>query len=114
MDQAAADRARGSINRVGHVVSFRRMTPQTVESRADVKAVVAGYAPEQLVNGVTDGSRSVVVSKLDLVAAGFPVPPIKGDRLYLGDNLDIPTTIDAVDVDHREYQGCYEIRTKGR
>lgn len=84
-----------------------------ITNRADVKATVHGYAPAELVNGITVGSRNVIVSRLDLAAAGFPVPPIKGDRIYLGDGLDIPTTIQSVDEDHREYQGCYEIVTKG-
>ncbi|MCK1577804.1 hypothetical protein [Bradyrhizobium sp. 174] len=116
MDQAAADRAREAINRVGQIISVRRMTkttPQTATSRADIKAAVRNYTPEEMVNGVTAGMRLITVSKLDLAAAGFPNPPIKGDRIYLGDALAIPTTIDTVDPDHREYQGCYEIRTTG-
>jgi hypothetical protein len=44
-------------------------TPQTILNQADVKATVAGYAPEELVNGITLGSRKIIVSRLDLVAA---------------------------------------------
>lgn len=113
---AATERARAAINRRGQVVSFRRMTttlPQTVVNQADVKATVAGYAPNEFVAGITQGSRHVIVSRLDLEAADFPVPPRKGDRIYLGDALNVATTIQSVDPDRREYQGCYEIVTQG-
>ncbi|MBR1071207.1 hypothetical protein ABIF65_003693 [Bradyrhizobium japonicum] len=115
MNQAAADRAREAINRVGRTISIRRMkgTPQTVVSRADVKATVRNYTPEDLAPGITAGMRQIIVSKLDLIAAGFAIPVIKGDRILLGDAFEIPTTVDAVDQDHREYQGCYEIRATG-
>lgn len=116
MDTAGAARARRGINRRGHTVSFRRMTatlPQTVVARADIKAVAHGYTPDQFVVGITAGTRSLIVSQLDLEAAGYPVPPVKGDRIYLGKNLDQPTTIKSVDPDHREYLGCYDIVTEG-
>jgi len=41
-------------------------TPQTILNQADVKATVAGYAPEELVNGITLGSRKITVSRWDL------------------------------------------------
>ena len=87
--------------------------PQTAASTANVKAIVQGYAPDALTNGVTVGTRHVIVSRLDLVAAGFPVPPKKNDRIYLGEAYEFPTTIQAVDADHREYQACYDIVTEG-
>lgn len=81
MNSAAATRARAGIDRRGELVSFRRMSSgsqQTILNQADVKATVAGYAPVELVNGITSGSRKVIVSRLDLEALGFPVPPKKG------------------------------------
>ena len=116
MDVAAAARARRGIKRRGHTVSFRRMgktLPLTPTATADVKAVVEGYSLTELVNGITSGSRKVIVSRLDLEDAGFPVPPMKDDRIYLGPGLDQQTTIVSVDADHREYQACYDIVTSG-
>lgn len=114
MDAAGAARARRGIRRRGHLVGFRRVT-RGVETgtRADVKAVIEGYAPTELVNGITAGTRHLIVSKLDLEEAGFPVPPVKGDRIFLGPGLDVPTTIGSVDADHREFLGCYDIVTTG-
>ncbi len=114
MDAAGAARARRGIKRRGHVISFRRLNRVgAVLNRADVKAVSAGYAPTELVNGVTAGTRHLIVSRLDLEAAGFPVPPVKGDRIFFGAALDVETTIGSVDIDHREYLGCYDIVTTG-
>ncbi|MBA2708555.1 MAG: hypothetical protein H0U59_12195 [Gemmatimonadaceae bacterium] len=117
MDVGAAARARRGINKRGHLISFRRMTtslPQTASNTANVKAVVEGYAPDELVNGITSGTRHVIVSKLDLIAASYPVPPVKGDRIYLGTGYAYATTIKSVDEDHREYNGCYDIVTEGK
>lgn len=111
MDAAGAARARRGISRRGHKVSFRRGLPAT--NTADVFAVVQGYGPGELVNGITSGTRHIIVSRLDLEAAGYPVPPKKGDRIYLGEALDIPTTIKSVDPDHREFLGCYDIVADG-
>lgn len=116
MNMESAKRAQAAIARRGELISVRRMaatTPQTVSARADVKATVHGYDPSELVNGITAGTRKIVLSRLDLEAVGFPVPPIKGDRIYLGAALDAPTTIQTVDTDRREYQGCFEITATG-
>lgn len=115
VNSAAASRARASIGRRGELVSVRRMSttlPQTVTFRADVRAVVAGYAPSELVNGITVGSRKVILSRLDLDAAGFPTLA-KGDRIYLGATFGTTTTIQTIDPDHREYQGCLDISVSG-
>lgn len=116
MNSSAAERARAGINRRGHLVSFRRMTttlPQTFVARADVRAIVTGYSPAELVNGITSGSRRVVVSLVDLAGANFPLPLKKGDRIYLGAALDVATTIATIDEDRRKYQGCADISTNG-
>jgi len=116
MNSVSAERARASIGRSGQLISVRRLsttTPQTVIARADVKATVRGYAPDELVNGITQGSRKVIVSLLDLTAAGFPLPVKKSDRIYLGALFDTVTTIQTIDPDHREYQACLEISTSG-
>lgn len=116
MNAASATRARDAVRRRGHVISVRRMTatlPQAIAARADVTAIVSGYAPTELVNGVTSGTRRVIVSMLDLEAAGFPLPLLKGDRIYLGASFNYATTIQAVDADHREFTGCYDVTTNG-
>ncbi|MBR0945951.1 hypothetical protein [Bradyrhizobium liaoningense] len=113
MNFDSAKRAQAGISRRGEVVSLRRWTGGAVAARADVRATVQGYDSTELVTGITAGSRRVIISRLDLEAADFPAPSAKGDRIYLGSSLDIPTHIETVDADRREYQGCYEITTAG-
>lgn len=112
---ASSARARAAINRRGELVSVRRLgsgTPRAILNRADVKAIVAGYSPVELVNGITQGSRRVILSQLDLDAAGFP-PLKKSDWIYLGDTFQSQTAIQGIDPDHREYQGCLDISVLG-
>lgn len=116
MNAAAAARARAAIRRRGHVVSFRRLTstyPPTATHTANVKAIVSGYAPEELAEGITVGSRSVLVSTLDLAAAGFPLPLRKNDEIRLGVGFEFITSIDAIDADRKEYNGCLDIVATG-
>ena len=112
MNLPSAQRAQAAIGRRGHLISLRRGMGDGAQ-RADVKAIVWGYSPDQLTPGITVGTRRLIVSRLDLEAAGFPVPPDKGDWIHLGEAFGIPTHVDAVDVDHREHQGCYDVTVKG-
>lgn len=116
MDNASAARAAAAIARVGHAVTFTRTglvppnpNPTTIAS-ATVKAVVSGYAPSELINGITLGSRRVIVSAQALAAASFPLPVVKGDKVTAsGKEL----RVEAVDPDHREYIGCLDITALG-
>lgn len=117
MNQAAANRAKAAIDRVGHDVTFTRTglvppnpNPTTIAS-VTVKAVVSGYAPAELINGITLGSRKIIVSEQALSAAGFPTPVVKGDKVT---SLGKEMSIQAVDRDRREYQGVVEISALGQ
>ena len=114
MDTASARQAKADIDSVGHTVTFKRVTgkiPNQTTVTKDVKAVVAGYKPEELVGDITVGSRQVIVSDLALSAAGFPVPVVKGDYIIsMGREMIVLT----VDRDHREYLGCVDIVATGQ
>ncbi len=114
MDVSAAARARASIDRVGHTVTFKRVVgkiPNHTTVTKDVKAVVSGYKPEELVGGITAGSRKIIVSALALSAAGYAVPVVKGDYVI---SLGKEMIVETVDLDHREYLGCYDIVATGQ
>jgi len=116
MDAAAARRAQAGIERRGHDVTFARVglappnpNPTTIAS-ATVKAIVSGYKPEELINGITLGSRKIIVSVLALQKASFPLPVVKGDKITAsGEEL----RVESVDPDHREYIGCLDITAIG-
>lgn len=113
-DPASAARARAAIDRRGHVVTFSRTTgsyPYQTTVSADVKAIVSGYQPAELINGITLGSRKVIVSEQALADVGYPVPVVKSDKITVqGKDL----SIEAVDRDRREWQGCLDIAAIGQ
>jgi hypothetical protein len=113
MTDSAAD-ARAAIDRWGHTVTFKRVTgsiPNQTTTTKDCKAIVSGYRPEELVGGITVGSRKVIVSEAALADAGFPVPVKKGDYIIaLGREMVIQT----VDADRRYSQGVLEVSAAGQ
>jgi hypothetical protein len=73
---------RKHIAAVGETVTLRRGTTAPFID-ADVLARVQGYRPEQLVGGITQGSREIIVLAEDLDGTEWPVPPKKGDKVFV-------------------------------
>lgn len=114
MNATSAKRARQAIEKWGHVVTFKRTTgsyPTGTTVSVDVKAIVSGYRPEELINGITLGGRKVIVSETALSLAGFPTPLQKSDKVV---SLGKEMAIQGIDRDRREYQGVVEIAALGQ
>ena len=82
---AALDR---QLRRHGHDAVLRRSTwSGTTRTTADVavRIKLRGYAPDELVSGITQGDSEVVMSPTQINAAGWPSgapePPKAGDTL---------------------------------
>jgi hypothetical protein len=92
------DRARAMWRRFiiadGSVVTLRRVGP--VNINIEVRARVKGFAPEELVGGITQGHRQVRILAEDVERSGFPVPIKKGstDRIVVDGK---PLMIESVD-----------------
>ncbi|MBP1179973.1 hypothetical protein [Methylobacterium sp. PvR107] len=73
-----ADLYAREIDRRGEVVSLRRRKPNSVpptyDAQIDVRAIVTGYAPSELIGGITQGDSRVIMLAKDVVAGGFPLP----------------------------------------
>lgn len=70
---------------VDQIVTFRRYTgtgPNRPRFDTDVRARVVGYAPDELVGGILQGDRKVILLAEDLVAAQVR-PPSKGDKIVI-------------------------------
>lgn len=114
MNATSAKRARLAIDKWGHTVTFKRVTgsyPNQTTVSVDVKAIVSGYRPEELINGITLGGRKIAVSETALSLAGFPTPLLKGDKVI---SLGKEMAIEGIDRDRREYQGLAEISALGQ
>lgn len=93
-EQAAAAYARSLTDRV----TVTR--PSTSATATGCRARVTGYQPSDLVGGIIQGDRSMVIFAADLAAAGFPQPLAKGDRVtFDGATLAVVAGHDARRVD---------------
>lgn len=113
--QALADH-RMMIDAVGEEVTFRRYSglppSRSIAASATVKARVTGYQPDELVGGVGQGDRRLIVLDEGLDA----IAPLK-----VGDNEKVVVrgremTIAAVDDSTRRIAGtliAYEVRASG-
>ncbi|WCS27792.1 hypothetical protein LOK46_13510 [Methylobacterium sp. NMS14P] len=78
------------IDRRGEVIKLQRRransNPVAYEPQIDVRAIVTGYAPSELVGGITQGDSRVILLAADLVAGGFPLPIQTGglDSVVIG------------------------------
>lgn len=112
---------RRMLRRLGESVTLRRLTGTTSQTAVDatVTARVTGYRPQALAGGIQQGDRELIVLAEDLVAAGWPVPPKKGDRIILrpdADGVGETLTVQAVDSSRRRVGGvliAYEITARG-
>jgi hypothetical protein len=92
-----ADEARGMwrdlIEAYGEDITLRRVSPLT---NATVRARVTGFTPEELVGGVNQGQRKVIILAEDVESTEFPVPirAGAGDRVIVAGKIMM---IDAVD-----------------
>ncbi|MGE0425410.1 MAG: hypothetical protein AB7O88_24330 [Reyranellaceae bacterium] len=101
---------------VGEPVVIRRYTGAGADRPrfdADAPARVVEYAPDELVGGIQQGDRKLILLADDLIARQFPVPPRRGDKAVVRGN---ELNIEAVDDNSRRVAGvliAYEIQVRG-
>ena len=76
----SAERVAALIRRAGQTVTLRRDGSPDVQ----VKASMRLYRPDEIAGTILQGDREIVVSEMDLVAAGFPSPPGQQDQVVAG------------------------------
>lgn len=96
----------------GEVVVVRRLSPPTT---ARARAIVTGYAPDEVTGGVNQGDRKIILLHSDLVAAGFPVPVRRNDKIVL---LRPDRLLNVEEVDDSTFRDAgelsvYQIRATG-
>ncbi len=79
---SAGERFMASLRRAGRpMVIKRRMGTTPVFTEATVHGRARHYQPEELIGAVIQGDRRIRISEAELLAAGWPSPPRKGDIL---------------------------------
>lgn len=76
MTSAAEMRAdhREMIDEDGEIITLRRFVAGGAPIEAEVRARVTGYQSAELVGGIKQGDRRVIVLAEDVETSGFPVP----------------------------------------
>jgi hypothetical protein len=99
------------VDKRGEEITVRRLSPLT---NITARAFVTGYLPEELVGGVNQGDRKVIVSAEDLEAKGFPLPLKPGvDKVMVRGRL---MSIEDVDDSTLRVAGeliAYRLRVRG-
>lgn len=65
---------REALSDVGETIILRRFVAGGLPIEAEVRARVTGFQEAELVGGVKQGDRRVIVLAEDVEATGFPVP----------------------------------------
>jgi hypothetical protein len=93
--QETAARIVDMLDRRGRFMSLRRRIGTTnTFTEVAVRGLSANYPPEELVGGIVQGDRKVIISNAEIDAASWPGPPRRGDILVID---GISTTVQAPD-----------------
>jgi hypothetical protein len=79
------------LQQAGQQVDVVRVTGTTTQTRqtVTVTAVVRDFQARDLVPGLIQGDRLVILSPTTLVANAFPLPLRKGDEVVIGGRIHI-------------------------
>ena len=94
---------------VSLVRGFGGVAPTTV---ANLLARVMGYSPEELVGGIAEGERKVILLAEDLAATAIPTPARNDRVVWNGKTLNVVAVDDAT----RRVAGetiAFELRVAG-
>lgn len=108
---------RRMIGEIGETITLRRNNPSpAAPTEVQVRARVTGYRPEELVNGIKQGDRHLIVLAEDVETSGFPVPfKTNGSDKAIVRGSDL--NIGMVDDSTRRVGGvliAYDITATGR
>lgn len=95
----------GALAKAGTPVVLRRFPDKAnnPNTKIDV-ATLASTRPisaDELVGDIDQTMRVAVISPTDLIAAGWPVPIVKGDKLVIGGreiNIELPKPVEVLGV----------------
>jgi hypothetical protein len=67
----------------GESIALRRLTGRGVFIEVICKARVTDYAPDEMVGGIVQGDRKMIISNREIEEAKWPGPPRAGDQVIL-------------------------------
>jgi hypothetical protein len=102
-----------AINRVGETVILRRLSGTTVQIPLDVtlKAVVRGYGPDELVGGIQQGDKKVILSQVDMENDQWCWPVKVQDRVVIEGRSTVVQAVDKRKIG--EDAAMYVLQVRG-
>lgn len=85
------------VRQAGTMVLLRRPSPHGMHFDLPVMAMVRAYQPAELVGGIEQGDRRVVISNAEIAARQWPGPPRRGDEMIISDRT-VTLRVDATTV----------------
>ena len=102
-------------NQRGETVTVTRLVPNQPSIQKTARAIITGYEPDELIGGINQGDRKIILSAEDLETAGFPLPLKENstDRVIVRGRTLMIAAID--DSTHRVagVLNAYQIRATG-
>ena len=71
------------ISQYGEPVILRRVAGNGIRFDVTVTAVVRGYQPNELISGIQQGDRLVILSNREIASRQWPGPPRQGDQVVI-------------------------------
>jgi hypothetical protein len=109
-------RYRRAIRQHGEAVLFRRYTGSGAsrpEFNAELRAVVTGYQPQELIGGIVQGDRKVILLAEDVNKAQIGLPLTTNDKIVVrGRVLAIGAVDDSTHRDGAELV-AFELKVTG-
>ena len=78
-----ADVTRRLVARDGQAITLRRIATGQAPVDLSCTAVVRDYRPHELVGSLDQGDRQVIITNDEIVAAAWPGPPRRNDRVVM-------------------------------
>jgi len=102
----------------GEVVTVRRVVPNGAPIEAAARAIITGYTADELVGGIQQGDRKIILMAEDLRAQNFPEPVRPPDRIRLRGSApgSVTLTVSSADDSTFRHGGvlhAYLIRATG-
>lgn len=79
-------------------IILRRLAPRGLRFDCHMRAVVRGFAPDELVGGIQQGDRKVIISNRNIEARQWPGPPRRGDQVLIGDHTATVQDVDTTEI----------------
>jgi len=96
--------------RYGESVVLRRPTGKGLHIDVDCVARVDQFQPHELIGGVIQGDRNVILANLEIEVRQWPGPPRRGDQLIIGGRTTTVQGVDTISIGDRIVRHNIQVR----